>query len=96
MNYLISILIALILILGIAFKFQYDEKKEYQNALNVTIDGYESSIINLESKSKFELEMMQSKEKNIRSSERVKIEKERRGQINENINNCDDFIIVNF
>ncbi|WP_026803644.1 hypothetical protein [Aliarcobacter lanthieri] len=96
MKYFVSILIGLVLILGLSLKFQYDEKREYKNALEITINGYETSIENLEDKAKFELEMMKQKERSIKASERVKIENEKRGAIDENVNTDDNFVIVYF
>ena len=95
MNYLIAILSILILVLFLFAKHLYSENTILQENEKTIIDGYNMTLSNLENKAKFEKEMIIEKEPVIKASERVKIENEKRGVIDEkSLNN--DFIIVNF
>ena len=95
MNYLISILITALIIIFLFAKSLYDDNKQLKEANELIISGYETSIKILEDKYKFEKEMIIEKEPVIKASERVKIENEKRGVIDEkSLNN--DFVIVNF
>lgn len=94
MNYLISTLIALVLILFLFVRSLYIDNQELKNAQSLIISGYEYSIKTLENKAKFEKEILESKSQNIKASEKVKIENQKRGEIENNISN--DFVITSF
>ena len=95
MNYLIAILSILVVVLFLFTKHLYSENTILQENEKTIIDGYNITLSNLENKAKFEKEMIIEKEPVIKASERVKIENEKRGVIDEkSLNN--DFIIVNF
>ena len=94
MNYLISTLIALVLILFLYTKSLYDDNKQLEENNKLIITAYESSIETLENKAKFEKEVLIQKEPVIKASEKVKIENQKRGNIENNIS--DDFVITSF
>ena len=94
MNYLISTLIALVLILFLYTKSLYDDNKQLEENNKLIITAYESSIETLENKAKFEKEILTQKEPVIKASEKVKIENKKRGTIENNISN--DFIVTSF
>jgi len=97
MNYVISILIALVLILFLFAKSIYTDNQELKNAQSLIISGYETSIKILENKAKFEKEILIKKEPVIKASEKVKIENIKRGEIEKVTNtNNDDFVITSF
>ena len=94
MNYLISTLIALVLILFLYAKSLYNDNKQLEENNKLIITAYESSIETLENKAKFEKEILTQKEPVIKASEKVKIENQKRGTIENNISN--DFVITSF
>ena len=94
MNYLISTLIALVLILFLYAKSLYNDNKQLEENNELIISGYETSIKNLKDKAKFEKEILIKKEPVIKASEKVKIENQKRGEIESNIS--DDFVITSF
>ena len=94
MNYLISTLIALVLILFLYTKSLYNDNKQLEENNKLIITAYESSIETLENKAKFEKEILIQKEPVIKASEKVKIENQKRGTIENNISN--DFVITSF
>ena len=94
MNYLISTLIALVLILFLYTKSLYNDNKQLEENNKLIITAYESSIETLENKAKFEKEILIQKEPVIKASEKVKIENKKRGNIENNISN--DFVITSF
>ena len=97
MNYLISTLIALVLILFLYAKSLYNDNKQLKENNELIISGYETSIKNLEDKAKFEKEILIKKEPVIKASEKVKVENKKRGEIEKVINtNNDDFVITSF
>ena len=94
MNY---ILIALSVALTIALfyvKYLVSENTILKENEKVIIEAYESSIETLEKKAKFEKEILESKTQTIKASEKVKIENQKRGTIENNISN--DFVITSF
>ena len=94
MNYLISTLIALVLILFLYTKSLYNDNKQLEENNKLIITAYESSIETLENKAKFEKEILTQKEPVIKASEKVKIENKKRGTIENNSSN--DFVITSF
>ena len=97
MNYLISTLIALVLILFLYAKSLYNDNKQLEENNKLIISGYETSIKILEDKAKFEKEILIKKEPVIKASEKVKVENKKRGEIEKVINtNNDDFVITSF
>ena len=94
MNYLISTLIALVLILFLYTKSLYNDNKQLEENNKLIITAYESSIETLENKAKFEKEILIQKEPVIKASEKVKIENQKRGTIENNTSN--DFVITSF
>ena len=95
MNYLIAILSMLVGVLFLFVKNLYNENKQLEENNKLIINGYETSIKNLEDKAKFEKEILIKKEPVIKASEKVKIENKKRGKLNEN-NISDDFVITSF
>ena len=75
MNYLISTLIALVLILFLYAKSLYNDNKQLEENNKLIISGYETSIKNLEDKAKFEKEILIKKEPVIKASEKVKLKR---------------------
>ena len=94
MNYLIAILSILVVVLFLFVKNLYDDNKQLKENNNLIISGYETSIKNLENKAKFEKEILESKTQTIKANEKVKIENQKRGTIENNISN--DFVITSF
>ena len=94
MNYLIAILSILVVVLFLFVKNLYDDNKQLEENNKLIISGYETSINNLENKAKFEKEILIQKEPVIKASEKVKIENQKRGTIENNIS--DDFVITSF
>ena len=94
MNYLIAILSILVVVLFLFTKNLYNENKQLEENNKLIITAYESSIENLENKAKFEKEILIQKEPVIKASEKVKIENQKRGKIENNIS--DDFVITSF
>ena len=72
----------------------YNENKQLEENNKLIISGYEISIKNLEDKAKFEKEILTQKEPVIKASEKVKIENQKRGTIENNTSN--DFIVTSF
>lgn len=94
MNYLIAILSMLVGVLFLFVKNLYNENKQLEENNKLIITAYESSIETLENKAKFEKEILIKKEPVIKASEKVKIENQKRGNIENNISN--DFVITSF
>ena len=94
MNYLIAILSILVVVLFLFTKNLYNENKQLEENNKLIITAYESSIETLENKAKFEKEVLIQKEPVIKASEKVKIENQKRGNIENNIS--DDFVITSF
>ena len=94
MNYLIAILSILVVVLFLFVKNLYDENKQLEENNKLIITAYETSIETLENKAKFDLDIEKSKAPVIKASEKVKIENQKRGNIENNISN--DFIITSF
>ena len=94
MNYLIAILSILVVVLFLFTKNLYNENKQLEENNKLIITAYETSIETLENKAKFEKEILESKTQNIKASEKVKIENQKRGNIENNIS--DDFVITSF
>ena len=97
MNYIISLLIASIIILFIYSKHLYDKNNILIENEKLIISGYETSIKNIEDKAKFDLDIERSKAPTIKASEKVKLEAIKRGEIEKVINNNNnDFVITSF
>ena len=94
MNYLIAILSILVVVLFLFVKSLYNDNKQLEENNKLIITAYESSIETLENKAKFEKEILTQKEPVIKASEKVKIENQKRGEIENNIS--DDFVITSF
>ena len=94
MNYLIAILSILVVVLFLFTKSLYDDNKQLEENNKLIITAYESSIKTLEDKAKFEKEILTQKEPVIKASEKVKIENQKRGTIENNTSN--DFIVTSF
>ena len=94
MNYLIAILSILVVVLFLFVKNLYDDNKQLEENNKLIITAYESSIETLENKAKFEKEILTKKEPVIKASEKVKIENQKRGSVENNISN--DFIVTSF
>ena len=94
MNYLIAILSILVVVLFLFTKNLYNENKQLEENNKLIITAYESSIETLENKAKFEKEILIKKEPVIKASEKVKIENQKRGTIENNISN--DFVVTSF
>lgn len=95
MNYILGILIILIISLFFISKNLYDKNNILIENEKLIINGYETSIKNIEDKAKFDLDIEKSKAPTIKASEKVKIETKKRGEINEN-NSSNDFVITSF
>lgn len=95
MNYILGILIILIISLFFISKHLYDKNSILVENEKLIVNGYETSIKNIEDKAKFDLDIEKSKAPVIKASERVKVEVKKRGEINEN-NSNNDFIITSF
>ena len=94
MNYLIAILSILVVVLFLFTKNLYNENKQLEENNKLIITAYESSIETLENKAKFEKEVLIQKEPVVKASEKVKLENQKRGNIENNIS--DDFVITSF
>ena len=94
MNYILGTLAVAVVILFLYTKSLYDNNKQLEENNKLIITAYESSIETLENKAKFEKEILESKTQNIKASEKVKIENQKRGTIENNIS--DDFIVTSF
>ena len=94
MNYLIGALAVTVVVLFLYTKSLYNDNKQLEENNKLIITAYESSIETLENKAKFEKEILESKTQNIKASEKVKIENQKRGTIENNIS--DDFVITSF
>lgn len=94
MNYILGTLAVTIVILFLYTKSLYNDNKQLEENNKLIITAYESSIETLENKAKFEKEILTQKEPVIKASEKVKIENQKRGAIENNINN--DFVITSF
>ena len=95
MNYIISLLVASVILLFLYSRHLYDENNILIENEKVIISGYETSIKNIEDKAKFDLDIEKSKAPVIKASEKVKVEVKKRGEINESDTN-NDFVIVSF
>ena len=94
MNYILGTLAVAVVILFLYAKSLYNDNKQLEENNKLIITAYESSIETLENKAKFEKEMLESKTQNIKASEKVKLENQKRGTIENNIS--DDFVITSF
>ena len=94
MNYILGTLAVTIVILFLYTKSLYNDNKQLEENNKLIITAYESSIETLENKAKFEKEIKTQKEPVIKASEKVKIENQKRGNIENNIS--DDFVITSF
>ena len=94
MNYILGTLAVTIVILFLYAKSLYNDNKQLEENNKFIITAYESSIETLENKAKFEKEILTQKEPVIKASEKVKIENQKRGTIENNISN--DFVITSF
>ncbi len=94
MNYIIGTLAVAVVILFLFVKSLYNDNKQLEENNKLIITAYESSIETLENKAKFEKEILTQKEPVIKASEKVKIENQKRGAIENNISN--DFIVTSF
>ena len=94
MNYILGTLAVAFVILFLYTKSLYNDNKQLEENNKLIITAYESSIETLENKAKFEKEILIQKEPVIKASEKVKIENQKRGTIENNSSN--DFFIVSF
>ena len=94
MNYILGALAVTVAILFLYVKSLYNDNKQLEENNKLIITAYESSIETLENKAKFEKEILIQKEPVIKASEKVKIENQKRGTIENNISN--DFVITSF
>ena len=94
MNYILGTLAVTIVILFLYTKSLYNDNKQLEENNKLIITAYESSIETLENKAKFEKEILIQKEPVIKASEKVKIENQKRGTIENNSSN--DFVITSF
>ncbi len=94
MNYILGTLAVAVVILFLFVKSLYNENKQLEENNKLIITAYESSIETLENKAKFEKEILTQKEPVIKASEKVKIENQKRGTIENNTSN--DFIVTSF
>lgn len=94
MNYILGTLAVTVVVLFLYTKSLYDDNKQLEENNKLIITAYESSIETLENKAKFEKEILTQKEPVIKASEKVKIENQKRGTIENNIS--DDFIVTSF
>ena len=94
MNYILGTLAVTVVILFLYTKSLYNDNKQLEENNKLIITAYESSIETLENKAKFEKEILIKKEPVIKASEKVKIENQKRGEIESNIS--DDFVITSF
>ena len=94
MNYILGALAVTVVMLFLYTKSLYNDNKQLEENNKLIITAYESSIETLENKAKFEKEILIQKEPVIKASEKVKIENQKRGTIENNIS--DDFVITSF
>ena len=94
MNYILGTLAVAVVILFLYTKSLYNDNKQLEENNKLIITAYESSIETLENKAKFEKEILESKTQNIKASEKVKLENQKRGAIENNTS--DDFVITSF
>ena len=94
MNYILGALAVAFVILFLYTKSLYNDNKQLEENNKLIVTAYESSIETLENKAKFEKEILIQKEPVIKASEKVKIENQKRGTIENNISN--DFIVTSF
>ena len=94
MKYVVLVLTIILVISLTLNKSLYDDNKQLEEYNKLIITAYESSIETLENKAKFEKEILIKKEPVIKASEKVKIENQKRGEIENNIS--DDFVITSF
>ena len=94
MNYILGALAVTVVVLFLYTKSLYNDNKQLEENNKLIITAYESSIETLENKAKFEKEILTQKEPVIKASEKVKIENQKRGSIENNISN--DFVITSF
>ena len=94
MNYILGALAVTVVILFLYTKSLYNDNKQLEENNKLIITAYESSIETLENKAKFDLDIEKSKAPTIKASEKVKIENQKRGTIENNIS--DDFVITSF
>lgn len=97
MKYVVLV-VTIILVISLTLnKSLYDDNKQLEEHNKLIITAYESSIETLENKAKFEKEILIKKEPVIKASEKVKIENQKRGEIEKVINtNNNDFVITSF
>lgn len=97
MKYVVLV-VTIILVISLTLnKSLYDDNKQLEESNKLIITAYESSIKTLENKAKFEKEILIKKEPVIKASEKVKIENQKRGEIEKVINtNNNDFVITSF
>lgn len=100
MNYILGALAVAVVILFLYTKSLYNDNKQLEENNKLIISGYETTIETLEDKAKFEKEILTKKEPVIKASEKVKIENQKRGVIEnkktiEN-NSSNDFVITSF
>ena len=94
MNYILGTLAILVVVLFLFVKSLYNDNKQLEENNKLIITAYESSIETLENKAKFEKEILIKKEPVIKASEKVKLENQKRGTIENNIS--DHFVITSF
>ena len=94
MNYILGALAVVVVILFLYTKSLYNDNKQLEENNKLIITAYETSIKTLEDKAKFEKEILIQNEPVIKASEKVKIENQKRGTIENNIS--DDFVITSF
>ena len=94
MNYILGALAVAVVMLFLYTKSLYNDNKQLEENNKLIITAYESSIETLENKAKFDLDIEKSKAPTIKASEKVKIENQKRGTIENNIS--DDFVITSF
>ena len=94
MNYILGALAVTVVVLFLYTKSLYNDNKQLEENNKLIVTAYESSIETLENKAKFEKEILLQKEPVIKASEKVKIENQKRGNIENNISN--DFVITSF
>ena len=94
MNYILGTLAVTIVILFLYIKSLYNDNNQLEENNKLIITAYESSIETLEDKAKFEKEVIIQKEPVVKASEKVKIENQKRGTVENNSSN--DFVITSF
>ena len=94
MNYILGALVVTVVVLFLYTKSLYNDNKQLEENNKLIVTAYESSIETLENKAKFEKEILIQKDPVIKASEKVKIENQKRGTIENNISN--DFVITSF